>query len=503
MRIHTTRQAHGAPESALAALPGTAPTELAAPPQATAPSSAPAATSPSAPRRNAWQRAILIYRDRRVLSMLFLGFSSGLPFYLIFSTLSAWLRQEHIVRATIGMIAWAGLMFPMKFLWAPVVDRLQLPLLHRWLGRRRSWMLVAQFGIAACLLAMSRSHPGTDLRYVAIAAAALAFFDVTQDISIDAWRIESAPPEQQGAMAASYQLGFRTALIVNSAGALGLAQAFGWQHSYQTMAALVVVGVVTTFMVREPHPSAARNDLFAEARTVAWLERRKRWPAGLRHVGASVIGAVVCPLLDFVERQGVLTTVMLLVLIGSYRLTTYAMGSMINPFYIDHHYTLAQIAGVVKVLGLSVSLPGVVVAGSHNARIGIRRSMLLGSIAMFISNVGFALLATTHGPTLTGLGLANGVDNLGQALQGTAFIAFLSSLTNPRYTATQYALFSSFVALTGKLVEGTSGFIVDAAGGYPTFFLYTASLSLIGLVLVYLLGRRPDLDSHAAVLASG
>ncbi|HLK71953.1 MAG TPA: MFS transporter [Steroidobacteraceae bacterium] len=506
MVIQTTRQAERAPDGTLASLAETPAAD--APPAATPLTTTPPPANPGAtpapaalPARSAWRRAVLVYREPRVLSMLFLGFSSGLPFYLIFSTLSAWLRQEHIVRATIGMIAWAGLIYPLKFLWAPVVDRASLPLLHRWLGRRRSWMMLGQLGIAACLLAMSRSHPAADLRYVAIMAGALAFCAVTQDVAVDAWRIESAPSEKQGAMAAAYQLGYRLALIVNSAGALGLAQAFGWEHSYQTMAALVVVGLVTTLVVREPHPSTSRSDLYAEARTIAWLERRKHWPPALRHAGAGVIGAVICPLVDFVERQGALTTVLLLLFIGSYRLTTYAMVSMVNPFYIDHHYSLAQIAGIVKVLGLSISLPGVVIAGSLIARIGIRRSLLLGSVAMFFSNLGFALLAGTHGPTLIGLGLANGIDNVGQALQGTAFIAFLSSLTSPRYTATQYALFSSLFAVTGKLVEGTSGFVVDRIG-YPPFFVYTASLSLIAIVLLYWLARRPDLDAHAAVLAS-
>lgn len=512
MRTHTTEHAARAPLAAAAmaaAAPGSLPAAAApvacaaaAPAAASPPAASPGARAPDAEGSVArWQRAIRVYREPRVLSMLFLGFSSGLPFYLIFSTLSAWLRQEHIVRATIGMIAWAGLFFPLKFLWAPVVDRVPLPLLHRWLGRRRSWMLMGQLGIGACLLAMSRSHPAMDLRYVAIAAGALAFSAVTQDIAIDAWRIESAPGEMQGAMAAGYQLGYRTALIVGSAGALGLAQALGWQASYTIMAALVMIGLTTTFVVAEPHPPASRADLYAEARTAAWLERRRHWPPALRHAGASLVGAVVCPLLDFVERQGALTTLLLLLLIATYRLTTYAMVSMVNPFYIDHHYSLAQIAGVVKVLGLSISLPGVVVAGSLIARLGIRRSMILGSVAMFISNLGFALLATTHGPTLVGLGLANGIDNLGQALQGTAFIAFLSTLTSPRYTATQYALFSSFFALSGKMVEGTSGFVVDAIG-YAPFFVYTACLSLISLLLLYVLARRRDLDAHASVLAA-
>src|SRR6185312_8451533 len=241
MRINTTETRAGTDAAASTAANATATPR--------SPDHARAGAGESAPQRLDWRHALLVYGKPRMLSMLFLGFSSGLPFYLIFQTLSAWLRQDHIVRATIGMLAWAGLFSPLKFLWAPVVDRLQLPLLHRWLGRRRSWMLIAQLGIGACLLAISRSHPAISLRYVAIAAACLAFCAVTQDISIDAWRIESAPPEKQGAMAAGYQLGYRSALIVGSAGALGLAQAIGWQASYTVMASLAIVGVVTTLLV--------------------------------------------------------------------------------------------------------------------------------------------------------------------------------------------------------------------------------------------------------------
>ena len=444
-------------------------------------------------------RALLIYKEPRVLAMLFLGFSSGLPFYLIFQTLSAWLRQEHIVRATIGMLAWAGLFFPLKFLWAPVVDRLPLPLLHGWLGRRRSWMLVAQLGIGASLLVLARSHPALDLRYVAIGAAVLAFFAMTQDISIDAWRIESAPTELQGGMAAGYQLGYRCALILGSAGALGLAQAVGWRASYTVMAAAAIVGIVTTLVIREPRASAAPSSVLAEARTGAWLERRVHWPPALKHLSANLMGAVISPLVDFIERQGALSTALLLLFIATNRLTVYAMGSMINPFYIDHHYTLEQIATVVKVFGLSVSLVGVVVAGLLVARIGVRHSLMLGCLLTLLSNVGFALLATASGPTLIGLAAANSLDNLAQAVQGTAFIAFLSSLTSPRYTATQYALYSSFYALSGKLLEGTSGFVVDAIG-YAPFFIYTASLSVPPMLLLWLLSRRRDLDAHAAPL---
>lgn len=448
-----------------------------------------------------WRAALLVYRSPQMVSMLFLGFSCGLPFYLIFQTLSAWLRSEHIVRATIGMLAWAGLFYPLKFVWAPVVDRLRLPLLYRWLGRRRSWMLLAQLGIAGSLLALSASHPARNLLHVALAASVLALFAATQDIAVDAWRIESAPDRAQGAMAAAYQLGYRIALIIGSAGALGFAQGFGWRISYLLMAALVAVGVVTTLLIREPAAGATRTAALAEARALEWVKHRAHWPNGLRRAGATFIGAVVCPLLDFFERQGVMTAILLLLLVGSYRLTEYAMGSMVNPFYIDHGYSLGQIATVVKVLGLSISLLGVVAAGSLVAKVGIRAALIVGSLMIMVSNLGFALLATTAGPTIAGLALANGVDNLAQALHGTALIAFLSSLTSPKYTATQYALFSSFYALAGKILEGTSGFVVDAIG-YAHFFVYTASLSILPLFLMWWLFRRRDFNAHGGTLAS-
>jgi PAT family beta-lactamase induction signal transducer AmpG len=451
--------------------------------------------------RGRWREAVLVYRQPRVLSMLFLGFSSGLPFYLIYQTLSAWLRQDRVAIATIGMLAWAGMAYSLKFLWAPIVDRWRLPLLHRWLGRRRSWMLLAQFGVAAGLLALSAAHPAVDFAHVIAASACLAFFSATQDIAIDAWRIESAPDDLQGAMAASYQLGYRVALITGSAGALGLAQGFGWRGSYLVMTALVAVGVVTTLLIREPAPGAQRTSALSEARAIEWLARRAHWPAALRHAGANFIGAVVCPLTDFFTRQRTTTAVVILLLIGSYHFTDYAMGSMINPFYIDHHYTLEQIATVVKIFGLSVSLLGVVIAGALIARLGIHVSLVLGSCLILLSNLGFALLATTAGPTVVGLALANSLDNLALAVQGTALIAFLSSLTSARYTATQYALLSSFYALTGKTLEGTSGFVVHAIG-YPHFFVYTASLSIPPLLLLYWLSRRRDFSHSGGTWAA-
>lgn len=448
--------------------------------------------SASTPRRG-WKEALLVYRQRPVLSMLFLGFSAGLPFYLVFSTLSAWLRQDGIERATIGMLAWVGLVYTLKFLWSPIVDRLRLPLLHAWLGKRRSWMLVAQIGIGVGLLNLAGSAPATDIAQVAIGALFLAFCSATQDISIDAWRIESAKIDDQGAMVAGYQLGYRAALITGSAGALGIAQGYGWPTSYTVMAALAVIGILTTFLVHEPATTVRKSGADRETRVVEWLEARSHWPQSLRNLGASFIGAVICPFTDYFSRYGVRIAVITLVLISTYRLTEFTMGSMANPFYIDHGYSLGEIATVVKAIGLPVSMVGVVLAGFLIAKAGLRLALFLGSILIAASNLGFALLATTDAPLLLGLGLVNGLDNLAQGIHGTALIAFLSGLTSTRYTATQYALFSSLYAILGKLLEGTSGFVVDAID-YPAFFTYTASLSIPGLLLLAWLSKRGVLD---------
>jgi PAT family beta-lactamase induction signal transducer AmpG len=442
-----------------------------------------------------WLESILVYRQPRVLSMVFLGFSAGLPFYLVFQTLSAWLRQEGIERSTIGMLSWVGLAYSIKFLWAPIVDRVPLPILTRVLGRRRSWMLLAQAGIAICVLNMSWSQPSAGVASIAVWALLLAFSAATQDIAIDAWRIESASIDLQGAMAAGYQIGYRMALITASAGAFTVAKHFGWHISYATMAALVSVGVITTLLVREPSASIRRVAIDSEERVIAWLGRNSHLSPRLRAAGAWFIGAVVCPLLDFFNRYGLKLGLIIFAFMASYRLTEFTMGPMANPFYIDHGYSLTEIARVVKVYGLAASLIGVLIAGVLIARLGLVRSLIIGSAMIMLSNIGFSLLASTQSPTLFGLGLVNVVDNLAQAIHGTSLIAFLSSLTSPKYTATQYALFSSLYSMPAKLFfEGTSGFVAEAVD-YPLFFIYTASLSLPALAILWWLVRRRIFDA--------
>ena len=463
------------------------------------------AAEPVAGEGRGWVGALRTYLQPRPIAMLFLGFSAGLPFYLVFSTLSAWLRQVGVARATIGMLSWVGIVYSIKFIWAPVVDRLRLPLLHRLLGRRRSWMLLAQIGIAAGLLSAASSDPGSGVRALALSALLVTFCAATQDIALDAWRIESAPLSQQGVMVATYQVGYRVGLICGGAGALHFAAQAGWGSSYTIMAALACVGIITTLVIREPHPVAPRGSVEREARVVEWLERKAHWPESLRGIGGWFIGAVICPLVDFFGRYGLGLAALTLVFVGIYRLTEFTMGSMVNPFYIDHHYTLDQIAAVVKIYGLLMSIVGVFVAGLLVARIGLLRTLMLGSLLLISSNLGFAWLATRHEPTVLGLGLVNGLDFLAISTQGVALVTFLSSLTSVKYTATQYALFSSLYAIPGKILEGMSGVVVDHIG-YVAFFVYTASLSVPGLVLLYFLRRRgpfaPQSPSPAAAVAS-
>jgi PAT family beta-lactamase induction signal transducer AmpG len=398
------------------------------------------------------------------------------------------------------MLSWVGILYSIKFLWAPIVDRVALPVLHRILGRRRAWMLLAQLGLAAGLFHLSLSDPAAGVRAVALGALFVAFCAATQDIALDAWRIESGPPQLQGAMVALYQVGYRIALITGSAGALTIADTAGWHASYATMAALVAIGVITTLIVPEPHPAVPRESAVREQRVIAWIERRAHWPPPLLHAGEWFVSAVVCPLLDFFGRYGPSLAVLLLLFIGSYRLTEFTMGSMANPLYIDLGYTLKQIAAVVKIYGLAMSLFGVFIAGVLIAKIGLLRMLVLGNVLLFLSNLGFAWLATEHTPSIVSLGLVNAFDNLAIAAQGTSLLAFLSGLTSPRYTATQYALFSSLYALPGKILEGTSGFVVEHIG-YPAFFVYTASLSLPGLLLLYFVTRGRGLPGLRAAQA--
>ena len=442
---------------------------------------------------HSWREAAAAYANPRVVALFFLGFAAGLPFLLVFSTLSAWLTEAEVSRATIGFFSWVGITFSVKVFWAPVVDRLPIPGLTRWLGRRRSWMLLAQLGVMAGLAGMALADPREDLLPIALFAVLVAFSSATQDIGIDAFRIESADPEYQGAMAAMYIFGYRVALLVAGAGALYTAEFAGWSGAYLAMAALMGVGVVTVLLVREPEhqPQPAQ----AERRALDFIARNGHLPKLLRDAGGWFVAAVVCPFVDFFSRNGK-RALLILALVGLYKLSDITMGVMANPFYLDLGYSKTQIAEIAKLFGFGMSLAGTALGGLLVMRFGVQRPLLLGAALVAITNLLFAWLAGI-GPSVAGLALVISADNLAGGLATAAFIAWLSGLTSTAYTATQYALFSSLMTLPAKFLGGFSGLVVEAEG-YAHFFLYAAALGLPAILLCVWLLRDAARGASAA-----
>jgi PAT family beta-lactamase induction signal transducer AmpG len=423
-----------------------------------------------------WREAALVYTRPKVIAMSFLGFSAGLPFLLVFSTLTAWLTEGNVSRSTIGFFAWIGITYSFKVLWAPIVDSLPVMGLTRWLGQRRSWMIVGQLGIGIGLALMAATGPD-NLLMLSLFALLVAFSSATQDISIDAFRIESAIPEYQGAMSASYIFGYRVALLVAGAGALRMADSFPWSVTYLAMASLVLVGMITVLLVEEPERKEVQQ------------------PPVMTASGLSLwfIKAVVGPIQDFFERNGRVALVILL-FIGVFRLSDIVMGIMANPFYLDMGYTKTQIAYVAKGFGFFMSIAGAFICGVMVVKWGLMRPLLIGAVAVASTNLLFAALST-QAADISYLMVVISADNLSGGFAATAFVAYLSSLTNRAYTATQYALFSSLMTLPGKFVSGFSGIVVDNFG-YFEFFSVAAILGCpaIGLV-IWLMARERRINN--------
>lgn len=445
---------------------------------------------PSPTPHRSWGDALAIYLRAPVITMLFLGFSAGLPFLLVFSTLSAWLRSDGVEVAAIGFFSWVGILYSIKFFWAPVVDRLALPLLTRTLGQRRSWMLLAQAMIAAGLIGLASLDPTGNLAMVAGFALLVAFGSATQDIAIDAFRIESAPDDIQAAMASTYIIGYRGGLLAAGAGAMYVASWLSWEAAYLTMAALVGIGVITVLVRPEPERLSLTTQLIHEPRVRAFLRATRGKPRHLRRLGAWVIGAIVCPFTDFFTRHR-LKALWLLVFIAVFRISDLAMASMANPLYIDMGFTLATIANVTNVFGIAMSVTGGILGGLLVARYGIGPILVLGATAATLTNLLFAGLALA-GQSLPMLVMAIVGDNLANGLASAVFIAFLSSLTSRAYTATQYALFSSLMTLPGKFLSGFGGLVV-ATEGYATFFVIATALGLPAIALAIWISRDRNL----------
>ncbi|MFV1998318.1 MAG: MFS transporter [Acidiferrobacterales bacterium] len=439
-----------------------------------------------------WSEAIRIYTRPRVIGMFFLGFVAGLPFPLVFATLSLWLRSVDIERATIGFFAWIGITYSIKFFWAPVMDRLSLPALTGIFGQRRSWMLLAQAGIIGGLIGMSFTNPATQIVTMALFALLVAFSSATQDVAIDAYRIEAVEADWQGAMAATYQAGWRIgAALIAGAAALYIAKYSNWTVAYLVMAAAMLVGVATVLIIKEPRRTIDRATLSDEQRVIDYLSRSAHVPRAWRTVTAWFIGAVVAPFTDFFRRNA-RQALVILTFISIYRISDIVLGNMANPFYIDLGFEFDEIANIAKGFGLLMSLLGAFAGGVMVVRSGIMRTLLLGAILVVVTNLMFAQLAIS-GKSLTGLAIVISADNFSAGLAGSAFIAYLSSLTNRAYTATQYALFSSLMTLTPKLISGFSGVIVDSYG-YVSFFVYASVMGVPAVLLVLYLMQRMNVD---------
>ena len=500
-----------------------------------------------------WTESLQAFLHPRVITMLFLGFSAGIPLLLIFSSLSLWLGEAGVERKAVTFFSWAALAYSFKFVWAPLIDKLPLPILTRLLGRRRGWLLVAQSFMMLGIVLMGLTDPASgqdSLVNMALAAVLLGFSAATQDIVIDAYRIESAETRLQAMMSSTYIAGYRLGMVASGAGALFLAESLGsekghyvysaWQTTYLIMAATLLVGVVTTLFIPEPERKQIDKHHYAAAdyaRLLAvfacavsgfvgtfffgttlfeWLKANvvgdgvfMSFLLATLHFSLAIAVAILIgwllvlaglvnrdmardtwvePIADFFRRYGLKTALLVLALIGFYRISDIVLGVISNVFYQDMGFSKIDIAAAVKTFGVIVSIAGGFFGGILVNRFGVMRILMLGAALAVMANAVFILLALAgHNPVL--MYLAVGFDNFEAGLAGAAFIAFLSSLTSVSFTAVQYAIFSSLMTLFPKVIGGYSGTIVDNIG-YPGFFTFTSLIGVPVMLLVWLVGRE-------------
>ncbi len=437
----------------------------------------------------------------KVAIMLALGFSSGLPFLLTAGTFGYWLRDEGTSLKAIGFLSWVGFAYSFKYLWAPLIDRVDAPLVGRWLGRRRGWMLITQAIIAAGLLVMALLTPAAGLAAVGIAALVVAFASATQDIVVDAWRIEAAQSsEELGLLSSGYQLGYRIAIIASDAVILIVANHFGWPISYGFMAALMLVGVAATLKATEP--------LRAEA-VAAPPGAAPAAPAAPLWTPRGLFDAVIGPFVAFFRTWGVIALLMLL-FITLYRLPEFVMGPMATPFYHDLGLSKDVVGGVRATFGLAGSFLGIFAGGLAVARLGAFKGLIFGGIMQGLAVASFALLAVYGGdPRL--FGAVMGFDNFGVSIAGVALVTYMSSLTTLGYTATQYALLSSTYAMVGKFLKGFSGLVVESLqahghslmDSYAIFFVGAGCIGIPAILLcLWLMALQPRPATPSASTAS-
>ena len=477
-----------------------------------------------------------IFTKKEVMIMGGLGFSAGLPIMLVFSTLSVWLVKAGVERSTVTLFSWAGFAYSFKFLWSPIVDKFQIPLLHK-IGHRKSWLLITQILIFFSIILTSYSDPQNNLKFMAFAIVLIAFFSATQDIVIDAFRIESAPEKKQGPLASMYLAGYRIAMIVSGAGSLWLASIMSnenyqtevWKNVYQIIGFFMIIGFISTALCKEPTNNKVKkinykNQLkftfstilsiliffvfFLNIPEVKVLNHFYNFFYNIFKIvfsfGVALISLLILekinflpkkqsreifinPIIDFFKRYKKIA-LMILLLIGLYRIADVVMGVMANIFYLEKGYEIKDIATFSKFFGLIATILGGILGGTFAMKFGTYKSLLIGAITAALTNVLFAFLATIE-KNLFYLATIIIADNLASGFAGAAFVVYLSSLTSIKFTATQYALFTSLMLFIPKLIAGYAGGIVDVIN-YPSFFIFTAILGFPVIFLIIFLNKR-------------
>jgi MFS transporter, PAT family, beta-lactamase induction signal transducer AmpG len=443
------------------------------------PSAAPvagtAAGAGEGPRAD-WLASFAVYREPRLIAVLLMGFSSGLPLVLTFGTLSFWLAEVGVSLTAIGLFGLVRTSYSLKFLWSPLIDRLPIPFLTARLGRRRGWALTIQLLLALAIFALGRTDPRLDPAATAFAAVVVAFLSASQDIVIDAYRIELLRPEEQGAGAAATQWGYRFGMLASSAGALYAASFGGWRFAYGLMAVLMLVGMVTVWLTPEPG-----GILPPEKLPVApSAQRIKIW----------LMGAVVAPFLDMFERNGGYQLAAIGLFIVLYKFGDALAGAMANPLYVALGFTKVEVATVAKVFGVAATLVGVAVGGVFVARLGVFRALFICGALQAVSNLMYALLVLV-GHNVTVLTISIGAENLTGGMASAAFVAYLSRLCSRDFTATQYALLSSLATVGLNVLAASGGYLAQHLGWIPFFVVSTAACMPALLLLLWLM-RRPE-----------
>ena len=412
-------------------------------------------------------------RTPQFFVFLFLGFAAGLPYMLVFSTLSYWLAEADINRKLIGLLSLVSLPYTLKWIWAPLLDRYRINFFGVNFGRRRSWLICTQIGLILMILFMSFQDPNQSVIVLAACALCLAFFSATQDALIDGFRIDVAEQDDQALLAASYLIGYRFAMIMASAGALLLADFFAngneaytlsaWQSTYQVLAVMMMIGLVTTFFAAEP------TNIAKESKTLSFIE------------------SFITPFRDFFQRFHWKHALLIAGIVATYRLSDIVLGVMANPFYVDVGFTKTQVAAISKVYGVIMVLVGAAVGGLLAHYFGTLKVLFLGGLLSAVTNILFAQLSVIGPNTLWLTGVIS-MDNLSAGIATSSFIAFLSNITNKEFSATQYAVLSSVMLLFPKFLGGSSGVMVTSLG-YEKFFYFTALMGIPALVLIVLLSR--------------